>query len=191
MAERIRRISESTDLESFSSYLNERQPGRIGLERSSLERSSLERSSLERSSRERSSLEQRAAELGAAAGKIALIVHQTRERVSKLAHSRPIQDRISGIAESTRARAERLRHLAADRAQEFTRAARDRTTELGRQAREKGEEIARQIKAGYLHARRRAGQTVHDYPVHTAAAAGVVGFLLGAGLRIRRAKRAS
>jgi ElaB/YqjD/DUF883 family membrane-anchored ribosome-binding protein len=139
-------------------------------------------------------LEQRAAELGAAAGKIALIVRQTRERVGKLAH-RPardrISDRISGIAENTRARVERLRQLAADRAQEFTRAARDKTAELGRQAREKGEEIARQVKAGYLHARRRAGQTVHDYPVHTAAAAGVVGFLVGAGLRIRRAKRAS
>lgn len=177
MAERIRRIPESS-LESFSSYLNERQTGRRGLERSSLERSGLE---------------QRAAELGAAAGKIAFIVHQTRERVGKLAHQ-PIRDRIndriSGIAENARARAEHLRRLAADRAQEFTRAARDRTSELGRQAREKGGEIARQIKAGYLHARRRAGQTVHDYPVHTAAAAGLVGFLVGAGLRIRRAKRA-
>jgi hypothetical protein len=32
---------------------------------------------------------------------------------------------------------------------------------------------------------------VHDYPVHTAVAAGAAGFLLGAGLRIRRARRAS
>jgi ElaB/YqjD/DUF883 family membrane-anchored ribosome-binding protein len=177
MAERIRRISESTDLESFSSYLNERQTGRVGLERSSS-----------------SSLEQRAAELGAAAGKIALIVRQTRERVGKLAH-RPVKDRIndriSSIAESTRTRAERLRQVATERTQEFTRAARDRTAELSRQAREKGEQIARQVKAGYFHARRRAGQTVHDYPVHTAAAAGIAGFLLGVGLRIRRAKRAS
>jgi ElaB/YqjD/DUF883 family membrane-anchored ribosome-binding protein len=179
MAERIRRISESSDLESFSSYLNERQTGRVGLERSSPERSSLE---------------QRAAELGAAAGKIALIVRQTRERVGKLAH-RPIKDRIndriSSIGESTRSRAERLRQVTADRAQEFARAARERTGELGRQAREQGEQVARQVKAGYLHVRRRADQTVHDYPVHTAAAAGVVGFLLGVGLRIRRAKRAS
>jgi len=184
MAERIRRISESTDLDSLSSYLNERQTRRVDRERSSSEGSSLERSGLER----------RAAELGAAAGKIALIVRQTRERVGKLAHQ-PVKDRInnriSSITESTRIRAERLRRVAAERTQEFTRAARDRTAELGRQAREKGEQIARQVKAGYLHARRRAGQTVHDYPVHTAAAAGVVGFLLGAGLRIRRAKRAS
>jgi ElaB/YqjD/DUF883 family membrane-anchored ribosome-binding protein len=128
------------------------------------------------------------------AGKIALIVRQTRERVSKLAHQPVkdrINDRISGIAESTRERAERLRRLAAERARELSRAARNRTVEMGRQVRETGEEVARQVKAGYLHAHRRVRQTVHDYPVHTAAAAGVVGFLVGAGLRIRRAKRAS
>ena len=169
MAERIRRISESTDLEDFSSYLTERR-GRKALEPSSLE--------------------QRAAELGAAAGKIALIVRQTRERVERLAH-RPIQSRISDFAENAKARAERLRRVAEERTREFTRTARSRSVELSRQAREKGVEIARQVKAGYFHARRRASQTVHDYPVHTAAAAGVAGFLLGAGLRIRRAKRAS
>jgi ElaB/YqjD/DUF883 family membrane-anchored ribosome-binding protein len=169
MPERMQRSSENPSLENVPVLPVDRQRARSGIEHSSLE--------------------QRAAELGAAAGKIAFIIRQTRERVEKLAH-RPIHDRISGIAENARLRAERLREAAGKRAEEFGRAARNKTAEFRRQAQEKSTELARQVKEGYVRARDRAGQTVREYPVHTAAAAGVVGFLVGVGLRIRRAKRA-
>ena len=115
MAKSIRHISDIPNFDTYPSAPPDRQTGRTGAERSSVERSSIERSSLE----------QRAAELGAAAGKIAFIVRQTKERVEKLTN-RPIHDRVSGLAESTMARAEHLRRLAAARAQEWTHAAQDK-----------------------------------------------------------------
>ena len=88
------------------------------------------------------------------------------------------------------AKAEQLQRIAATRTQELSHAAQVKAAELGRQAREKSAELARQAKAGYESAQRRAKQTVHDYPVHVALAAGAVGFLIGVALRVRRANRA-
>ncbi len=169
MAERIYRSSDIPNLDTYPSDSPEREIGRTGVERPSLE--------------------QRAAELGAAAGKIAFIARQTKERVEKLAH-RPIHDHVSGLAESTRGRAEHLRRVAVARAQEWTHAAQAKTTELGRQAREKTADLVRQAKSGYVRARFETIKTVREYPVHTVLAAGAVGFLLGVALRIRRTKRA-
>jgi ElaB/YqjD/DUF883 family membrane-anchored ribosome-binding protein len=138
---------------------------------------------------ERSSLEQRAAELGAAAGRIAVIMRQTKEGLENLAHY-GIYDRVAGLAENARLRTEYLGRLAGTRTQELTDAARAKTAELARRAGERTADLARQAKSGYLRARNRANQTVHEYPVQTAVAVGVVGFLVGVGLRIRRAKRA-
>ena len=73
---------------------------------------------------------------------------------------------------------------------ELAQATRDKTAELGRQAREKTADLGRQARAGYFRARLRANQTAREYPVHVALAAGLVGFLIGVGLRIRRANRA-
>jgi ElaB/YqjD/DUF883 family membrane-anchored ribosome-binding protein len=106
-----------------------------------------------------------------------------------LAHS-GIYDRVTGLAENARLRTEHLRRLAGARAQELTDAARAKTAELGRRASERTADLARQAKSGYLRARNRANQTVREYPVQTAVAVGIVGFLVGVGLRIRRAKRA-
>jgi ElaB/YqjD/DUF883 family membrane-anchored ribosome-binding protein len=180
MAERIYRSSDIPDLDTYPSAPPDRQAGWTDVERSSVERSSVDRPSLE----------QRAAELGAAAGKIVFIVRQTKERVEKLAHQGPIRDRVTGLAENAKVRAEHLRQVAAARAQEWTHAAQARTTELGRQASEKTADLARQAKSRYFQARDRANQTVREYPVHTVLAAGAVGFLLGVGLRIRRTRRA-
>ena len=83
-----------------------------------------------------------------------------------------------------------MSRLAGKRAQELAHAARAKTEELGRQAGEKTANLARQAKSGYFRARLRVNQTVREYPVQTAVAAGIVGFLIGVGLRIRRAKRA-
>ena len=140
-------------------------------------RGDIGRPSIERLS-ERSLLKQRAAELGAAAGRIAVIIRQTQEGLESLAHH-GIYDRVSGLAENARARTEQIRHLAAAKA-----------AELGRQTREKTAELARQAKSGYLRTRIRAKKTIHEYPVETALAVGALGLLAGMALRIRRAKRA-
>ncbi|HLK08454.1 MAG TPA: hypothetical protein VKV30_10940 [Candidatus Angelobacter sp.] len=137
----------------------------------------------------RSSLEERAAELGAAAGRIALILRQTKENVENLAQHE-IYDRVTNLAENAKVRTEEMRRTAAARVQEIAHAAQDKAAELGNQAREKTVELGRQAKNNYFRARLKANQTVREYPVETALAAGAVGLLVGVALRIGRARRA-
>lgn len=144
---------------------------------------------VERPSMERSALEQRAAELGAAAGRVAAIMRQTRDSVESLArHS--IYDRVAALAENARIRTQSLRRRAGVRVQEITQTAQDKAAELGNQAREKTAELGRQARNNYYQARLKAKQTVRKYPVETALAAGAVGLLVGVALRIGRARRA-
>ena len=144
---------------------------------------------LDTKSAERSSLEERAAELGAAAGRIALILRQTKENVENLAQHE-IYDRVTNLAENAKARTEQMRRDAAARVQEIAHAAQDKAAELGNQAREKTVELGRQAKNNYFRARLKANQTVREHPVETALAAGAVGLLVGVALRIGRARRA-
>ena len=137
----------------------------------------------------RTSLEERAAELGAAAGRIALILRQTKENVENLAQHE-IYDRVTNLTENVKARTERLRRDASTRVQELTQAAQDKASELSIQAKEKTAELGRQARINYFRARLKAKQTVRDYPVETALAAGAVGVLVGVALRIGRARRA-
>lgn len=137
----------------------------------------------------RSSLEERAAELGAAAGRIALILRQTKESMENLAQHE-IYDRVTNLAENVKARTEQMRRDAAARVQEITHSAQDKAAELGIQAREKTAELGRQTRANYFRARLKAKQTVREYPVETALAVGAVGLLVGVALRIGRARRA-
>jgi ElaB/YqjD/DUF883 family membrane-anchored ribosome-binding protein len=144
---------------------------------------------LDSKSAERSSLEERAAELGAAAGRIAVILRQTKESMENLAQHE-IYDRVTNLAETAKARTEQVRRNAAARVQELTHAAQDKAAELGNQAREKSVELGRRAKNNYFQARLKAKQTVREYPVETALAAGAVGLLVGVALRIGRARRA-
>jgi ElaB/YqjD/DUF883 family membrane-anchored ribosome-binding protein len=144
---------------------------------------------VERSSMERTSWDQRAAELGAAAGRIAVIMRQTKEGMEHLAQH-AIYDRVTNLAENARIRTEHMRRLAVARVQEIAHVAQDKAAELGYQAREKTVELGRQARTNYFRARLKANQTVREYPVETALAAGAVGLLVGIALRIGRAKRA-
>jgi ElaB/YqjD/DUF883 family membrane-anchored ribosome-binding protein len=144
---------------------------------------------LDTRSAHRSSLEERAAELGAAAGRIALILRQTKENVENLAQHE-IYDRVTNLAENAKVRTDEMRRLAAARVQEIAHAAQHKAAELGIQARDKSVELGRQAKSNYFRARLKAKQTVRDYPVETALAAGAVGVLVGVALRIGRARRA-
>ena len=144
---------------------------------------------LDTRSAERSALEERAAELGAAAGRIALILRQTKENVENLAHH-GIYDRVTRLTDSVKVRTEQMRRDANTRVQELTQAAQDKASELSIQAREKTAELGRQARINYFRARLKAKQTARDYPVETALAAGAVGVLIGVALRIGRARRA-
>ena len=144
---------------------------------------------LDSKSAERSALEQHATELGAAAGRIALIMRETKENLENLAqHS--IYDRLIRLSENARIRSQRIRQVASLRAQELTYAAQDKAAELGRQTQEKAAELGRHARTNYYRARLKAKQTARDYPVETALAAGAVGFVVGVALRIGRANRA-
>jgi ElaB/YqjD/DUF883 family membrane-anchored ribosome-binding protein len=144
---------------------------------------------LDTRSAERSSLEERAAELGAAAGRIALILRQTKENVENLAQHE-IYDRVTQLTESVKVRTEQMRRDANARVHELAHAAQDKASEISNQAREKTAELGRQARINYFRARLKAKQTVRDYPVETALAAGAVGVLVGVALRIGRARRA-
>jgi len=144
---------------------------------------------LDTRSAQRSSLEERAAELGAAVGRIALILRQTKENVENLAQHE-IYNRVTHLTESVKARTEQMRRDANARVHELTQAAQDKASELSIQAKEKTAELGRQARINYFRARLKAKQTVRDYPVETALAAGAVGVLVGVALRIGRARRA-
>ena len=180
MAESVHKSSDIPDFDTYPST-----PSDEVIDYKSVATSSIVRSSSERSP----SLAERAAELGAAAGRIALIMRQTKENVENLAQH-GIYDRVSRLAETASIRTENLRRRAGARVQEFSHSAKDKAAELGYQVREKTTELGRQAKSNYYRTRMKANQTVREHPVETALAAGAAGFLLGVALRIRRAKHA-
>jgi ElaB/YqjD/DUF883 family membrane-anchored ribosome-binding protein len=179
MAERVHKSSDIPNFDTYPATPSDELADYKGVERSSIARSSIERSSLK----------QRAAELGAAAGKIALIMRETKENVENLAQY-GIYDRMNRLAENARIRTESLRRRAGARMQEVTHAVQDKAAELAQQAREKTTELGRQARSNYYRVRLKANQTVREHPVETALAAGAAGFLVGVALRIRRASRA-
>src|SRR6478752_6635795 len=150
MAESVHKSSDIPNFDTYPATPSDEMADYKGVERAATGRSSLESSSLT----------QRAAELGAAAGRNALI------------------------------RTESLRRRTGARVQELTHTVQDKAAELRDQAREKATELGRQARSSYYRVRIKANQTVREYPVETALAAGAVGFLLGVALRIRRASRA-
>ncbi|HEX4605441.1 MAG TPA: hypothetical protein VH724_15685 [Candidatus Angelobacter sp.] len=185
-------MHKSSDIPNFDTYPatpSDELADYKGVERYAIDSVSTDRASIYRSGIQSSSLEQRAAELGAAAGRIALIMKQTRDNLENLAHH-SVYERLAGLAENAIQRSERLRRVAAAKVQSFTHSAQDKAADLGRQTREKTAELGRSARANYYRARLKANQTVREHPVETALAAGAAGFLIGMALRIRRAKRA-
>ena len=179
MAERMHKSSDIPNFDTYPATPSDELADYKGVERSSIARSSIEGSSLK----------QRAAELGAAAGRIALIMRETKENVENLAQY-GIYDRMNRLAENARIRTESLRRRAGARMQELTHAVQDKAAELGHQAREKTTKLGRKARSNYYRVRLKANQTVREHPVETALAAGAAGFLVGVALRIRRASRA-
>jgi ElaB/YqjD/DUF883 family membrane-anchored ribosome-binding protein len=184
MAESVHKSSDIPNFDTYPATPSDELADYKGLARSSIERASIDRPLIERTS-----LEQRAAELGTAAGRIALIMRETKENVENLAQH-GIYDRMIRLAENARIRSESLRRRAGARVHELRHTVQDKAAELGQQAREKTTELGRQARSQYYRTRLKANQTVREHPVETALAAGAAGFLLGVALRLRRASRA-
>ena len=145
MAERVHKSSDIPNFDTYPATPSDELADFKGVERSSIDRSSIESSSLK----------QRAAELGAAAGKIALIMRETKETVENLAQH-GIYDRVSRLGETARIRTESLRQRAGSRVQELTHAAQEKAAELKCQARKKTTELGWQARSNYNRIRLKA-----------------------------------
>jgi ElaB/YqjD/DUF883 family membrane-anchored ribosome-binding protein len=121
-------------------------------------------------------LQRRAAQVGKVAGTAVALFRDARRRLQEPGQAR--HDHLSDLGATARTRVWEFRRETADHVEDWRRAAREKTAEFRRQARSRLEE-----------ARERARQLGHDYPLQVVAVAGIIGFLIGAGLRIRRANR--
>jgi ElaB/YqjD/DUF883 family membrane-anchored ribosome-binding protein len=121
-------------------------------------------------------LRRRAATVGKVAGTAVAVFRDARRRLREPGQTR--DDHLSELGATARTRVWELRREAADHAEDWRRAALEKTAELRRQA-----------KTSYDKVRGRAQQVGHDHPLQVVVVAGIVGFLIGAGLRIRRANR--
>lgn len=127
----------------------------------------------------KSGLETRAGQAGATIGKAAAVVRSIGDRLRTSRDSGAISERVSEIADQTKARAQEIGEAAASRVEDWGRVLRGRLEDLRRRVRH-------ELREGNVRARR----ATRDYPVQVALAAGAVGFLVGVLLRIRRASRA-
>jgi ElaB/YqjD/DUF883 family membrane-anchored ribosome-binding protein len=121
-------------------------------------------------------LQKRAAQVGKVAGTAVAVFRDARRRLQE--PGEPRHDHLSELGATARTRVWELRRETADHVEDWRRAALEKTAELRRQA-----------KSRYEQARERAGQLGHDHPLQVVAVAGIIGFLIGASLRIRRANR--
>jgi ElaB/YqjD/DUF883 family membrane-anchored ribosome-binding protein len=121
-------------------------------------------------------LQRRAAQVGKVAGTAVAVFRDARRRLREPGQTR--DDHLSELGATARTRVWELRREAAEHAEDWRRAALEKTADLRRHA-----------KADYEKVRERARQLGRDHPLQVVVAAGIVGFLIGAGLRIRRAHR--
>jgi hypothetical protein len=119
-------------------------------------------------------LEDYGAQLGSAAGMAVVALRRAQRRVRNMA-----SEKKASVTDIATARVRDVRDQATEMGQEWGRTVRERTTEWRREARN---EIYR--------ARLRARELQNNYPIQVVIGAGVLGAVIGAGLRIWRANRA-
>jgi ElaB/YqjD/DUF883 family membrane-anchored ribosome-binding protein len=139
-------------------------------------------------------LEQRARQVGAALGKTVAGVRRAQDKVRNIASS--TTDTGPNLTETAKnktrdavARISDLADSARSKAQEWGEAAVSQADQLRQTTQRKAAELGSQVKTGYYRARIRANQMTRDYPLHVVLGAGILGFLLGVGLRIWRSNR--
>jgi hypothetical protein len=126
-------------------------------------------------------LVERAQQIGSALGATVKNLRNARNRLRKLVNetTQTTAARVNDLAETVKAKADDVGQTAATR-----------VSELGEVVAEKAGQLGEKTKLQYFRARLRANQISRDYPIHTLVAAGVVGVLIGIGIRMWRANRA-
>jgi uncharacterized phage infection (PIP) family protein YhgE len=126
-------------------------------------------------------LVQRAQQIGTALGKTVSNLRKAREKLHELSDKTADSavTRLNDLAVTVKAKAHELSEEVATRASELSNAVVQKAGELGAKTR-----------AGVFRARRRANQISRGYPIHTLVAVGMVGILVGIGIRTWRANRA-
>lgn len=136
-------------------------------------------------------LEDKARQLGTAAGKAVVTLRDARDTLKDIA-SETREVAAIGISDATnkaREATRRISNIAAkvkNKTQELGQTATFRASQLGQVAAAKAADVSSEVKLGYYRARLRADQVVREYPLHVVLTAGVVGFLMGVGLRMWR-----
>ncbi len=121
-------------------------------------------------SKAESDLEQRARRVGSAAGTMVALLRDAKHKLNESdlwKSTNPLSD----LRTTAKGKAQELRHTAEFRAQEWRRAALERMAEFRPQAKPGDEQVHGQSK------------NERGYALPVVAAAGIVGFLLGAGLK--------
>jgi ElaB/YqjD/DUF883 family membrane-anchored ribosome-binding protein len=139
-------------------------------------------------------LEQRARQVGAALGKTVAGVRKAQDRVRNIAGGATetgvnLTETAKTRAREAVARISDLADAAKSKAQEWGEVAASQADQLRQTTQRKAAELGSQVKTGYYRARIRANEVTRDYPLHVVLGAGILGFLLGVGLRIWRANR--
>lgn len=123
---------------------------------------------------ESSPLEEYGAQLGSAAGQAVLALRRAQKRVRDIA-----SEKKATVTDIASGRMQQVREEAAIRGEQWSNTLRERVSELRRQARN-----------AIYRARLRAREVEKQNPVHVVIGAGILGVVIGAGLRIWRASRA-
>jgi len=121
-----------------------------------------------------SPLEEYGAQLGSAAGQAVLALRRAQKKVRDIA-----SEKKATVTDIASARMREIRDEAATRGEQWSIRLRERASEWQRQARN-----------ALYRARLRAREVKKQDPVHVVIGAGIVGVVIGAGLRIWRASRA-
>ena len=121
-----------------------------------------------------SPLEEYGAQLGSAAGQAVLALRRAQKKVRDIA-----SEKKATVTDIASARMREIRDEAATRGEQWSITLRERASEWQRQARN-----------ALYRARLRAREVKKQDPVHVVIGAGIVGVVIGAGLRIWRASRA-
>jgi hypothetical protein len=123
---------------------------------------------------ESSPMEHYGAQLGSAAGQAVVALRRAQRKVLDMAGEKK-----ATVTDIASARMQQIKHEAATRGEQWSNTLRERANELRRQA----------TNAIY-RARLRAREIKKQDPVHVVVGAGILGVVIGAGLRIWRASRA-
>jgi ElaB/YqjD/DUF883 family membrane-anchored ribosome-binding protein len=138
----------------------------------------------------KSPLDERAGQAGATLGKAVAVVRNIGDRLRTSGDSRGLGEKVTDIADQTKARAQEIGEATKARAHEIGEAAASRAEEWGRVLRERFDVLRRRARHQIRESNVRARRATRDYPLQVALAAGAAGFLVGVLLRIRRASRA-